>query len=380
MQALGHNSRQLITAIQKLQALGIEATLSLPKFVVVGDQSHGKSSVIEAICDISLPRSEGTCTRCPFRITTTACDKPWSCKVSLLRSYEYDPSRPTTSPYAGWHDTDTPNPEEFCTVPDKSMLEHALRLAQVAMLNPDISPKEVFETNDPSMSNNNSISFSPNVIALDIAGSNLPELSLYDLPGAICMAREAREKHMPDFIKDLLKSYLQDDKALVLLAVAASADTETSSAFKYVEDCGAMDRCVGVLTKPDLMSTSRERVKQTERMLGVGDKFFELGYGWFVTKQRYVLSRTRAKSDRSHVEGAGTIHTFKSSTDHCGFSRSQDELDSNMSWEQARELEKKFFNTQQPWATSLVRFADRFGIAHLQETISIELTRHILSE
>ena len=58
---LGCKSRDLIRVIQKLDALGIDSTLpSLPKFVVVGDQSQGKSSIIEAICEITLPRGPGT--------------------------------------------------------------------------------------------------------------------------------------------------------------------------------------------------------------------------------------------------------------------------------------------------------------------------------
>lgn len=64
MHALGADSHQLIQVIKKLEELNIDATLpSLPKFVVVGDQSAGKSSVVEALCDIALPRGQGTCTR-----------------------------------------------------------------------------------------------------------------------------------------------------------------------------------------------------------------------------------------------------------------------------------------------------------------------------
>jgi hypothetical protein len=61
---LGAHQYRLIQGIKKLEELNISATLkSLPKFVVVGDQSAGKSSIVEALCDISLPRSMGTCTR-----------------------------------------------------------------------------------------------------------------------------------------------------------------------------------------------------------------------------------------------------------------------------------------------------------------------------
>ena len=63
MHYLGADSRRLIQGIKKLEELNISTTLQLPKFVVVGDQSAGKSSIVEALCDISLPRSQGTCTR-----------------------------------------------------------------------------------------------------------------------------------------------------------------------------------------------------------------------------------------------------------------------------------------------------------------------------
>ena len=65
MAAIGSKARSLIQVIQRLETLGIHATIpSFPKFVVVGDQSHGKSSIVEAICDIQLPRGQGTvCTR-----------------------------------------------------------------------------------------------------------------------------------------------------------------------------------------------------------------------------------------------------------------------------------------------------------------------------
>jgi hypothetical protein len=63
MEYLGAESRGLIQTIKDLEKLNINTTLQLPKFVVVGDQSAGKSSIVEALCDISLPRSQGTCTR-----------------------------------------------------------------------------------------------------------------------------------------------------------------------------------------------------------------------------------------------------------------------------------------------------------------------------
>ena len=40
--------------------------IQLPTIVVVGDQSSGKSSVLESLAGISLPRGQGICTRVPL--------------------------------------------------------------------------------------------------------------------------------------------------------------------------------------------------------------------------------------------------------------------------------------------------------------------------
>jgi GTPase SAR1 family protein len=48
--------------------VGASHFLDVPRIVVVGDQSAGKSSIIQRICGVDLPRSEGTCTRCPMEV------------------------------------------------------------------------------------------------------------------------------------------------------------------------------------------------------------------------------------------------------------------------------------------------------------------------
>jgi len=78
--------------------------LDIPVIVVLGSQSAGKSSLIEAISGITLPRASGTCTRyltcllpsltcisrtlshtrrCPTECQLSHSTEPWRCVVSL---------------------------------------------------------------------------------------------------------------------------------------------------------------------------------------------------------------------------------------------------------------------------------------------------------
>ena len=65
--ARGLHIKEVISVISRLEGLGLQRqAIQLPKCVVLGEQSSGKSSVIEAISGVRTPRAGGTCTRCPL--------------------------------------------------------------------------------------------------------------------------------------------------------------------------------------------------------------------------------------------------------------------------------------------------------------------------
>ncbi|CAK4033830.1 Interferon-induced GTP-binding [Lecanosticta acicola] len=352
MQTMGQPARELIKAIQRLEALSIKTTLpSLPKFVVVGDQSAGKSSLIEAACAITLPRSEGTCTRCPFQITTTASKEgqpDWSCKVVLHMKYmPNEDAHNDGEPFDGWASMEKVMELPFAQVNAKEDLDLVLRKAQLAILNPETDPALFKGLNAADVTRKQhealKFRFSPNVISLEITGLELPDLSLFDLPGAINATENHDDQYLVDFIEALLTVYIRDEAALILLACAANQDVHTSTAFRYIRKHKAMPRCMGVLTKPDLLEGGKTKWESIQKMLHGDSNTFQMGLGWYTTKQL-----------------------------------SQKEMESGISHEEARQREAAFF-AQDPWSGSLSPYAARFGIRNLQKALSELLTTDIIN-
>lgn len=54
-----------LDVLERLRADLDAEGISVPGIVVCGSQSAGKSSVLESISDVSFPRGENMCTRCP---------------------------------------------------------------------------------------------------------------------------------------------------------------------------------------------------------------------------------------------------------------------------------------------------------------------------
>lgn len=61
-------SRKLVTLVNQLRDVGAQASFTVPTLVVCGNQSAGKSSLLERLCAVKLPRAVGTCTKCPAEV------------------------------------------------------------------------------------------------------------------------------------------------------------------------------------------------------------------------------------------------------------------------------------------------------------------------
>jgi hypothetical protein len=82
--------------IDKLQDLGIDHEgVDLPRLVVCGDQSSGKSSVLGAITRIPFPRQAQTCTRFVTQIILRHDPLNFSSEVTIVAGRNREPSEKT---------------------------------------------------------------------------------------------------------------------------------------------------------------------------------------------------------------------------------------------------------------------------------------------
>lgn len=64
-----HQLRKLINVVDELRDCGVQQWIQLPRICVLGTQSAGKSSVLEAIVGVDfLPRGDGVVTRRPLEL------------------------------------------------------------------------------------------------------------------------------------------------------------------------------------------------------------------------------------------------------------------------------------------------------------------------
>ena len=54
---------ELLDLVDSLRAQGLSEFTALPQLIVCGDQSSGKSSLLEAISGVPFPRKDNLCTR-----------------------------------------------------------------------------------------------------------------------------------------------------------------------------------------------------------------------------------------------------------------------------------------------------------------------------
>uniref|UniRef100_A0A8C2I777 Uncharacterized protein n=1 Tax=Cyprinus carpio TaxID=7962 RepID=A0A8C2I777_CYPCA len=235
--------RPCIDTIDNLRSLGVEKDLALPAIAVIGDQSSGKSSVLEALSGVALPRGSGIVTRCPLelKMIRTKDEEKWQGRISYLGKEE---------------DIDDPAEVEKKIREGRECLECVLRSSK-RVYTTYVLYLIVFVAQDEMAGPG--VGISNELISLQIISANVPDLTLIDLPGIARVAVKGQPENIGDQIKRLIRQFVTKQETINLVVVPCNVDIATTEALQMAqEEDPEGERTLGILTKPDLVDKGTE--------------------------------------------------------------------------------------------------------------------------
>ena len=251
------NSTHRLNQIARVRANGVGDHISLPQIVVCGDQSAGKSSVLQGITGIPFPRQDGVCTK-------------FATEIILRHDTIESRITATVIPHASRSKTESERLKayhrvlaDFSELP--SVIEDVSSLMQLRGCGTDQGP-----------------AFSEDVLRIEVVGDTGLHLTIVDLPGLIANANEEQTEEDVQLVARLVDRYLESSRTIILAVVQATNDIANQGIIQRARkfDKGGQ-RTVGIITKPDLINKTTEgRIA----LLAKNQDTTKLNLGYFLLK------------------------------------------------------------------------------------------------
>ncbi|CAL4938623.1 unnamed protein product [Urochloa decumbens] len=220
----------VLDAVDRLRHLKVtQEGIQLPTIVAVGDQSSGKSSVLESLAGISLPRGQGICTRVP--LVTRLQDDPTADSPKLQLQYS--------------------NGREVATTEVKVADAINAATAEIA-------------------GGGKGISDAP--ITLVVRKRGVPDLTLVDLPGITRVPVQGQPDDIYDQIAKIIKDYIAPKESIILNVLSATVDFPTCESIRMSQQVDRTgERTLAVVTKVDKSPEGLlEKVTTDDVHIGLG--------------------------------------------------------------------------------------------------------------
>lgn len=260
---------EFLDAIDALRAEGLGELTNLPQLIVCGDQSTGKSSVLEAISGIPFLRDENLSTRYATEVILRR-NSTVSIKVSITPST--DRSGDEKQRLLGFK-------HDLATLKD---FEDLFKTAQKAMGLEDEGQ-----------------SFSKDVLRIEFSGPKQPQLTLVDLPGLFHVNLETEKTDHAGNTKDLVEIYMKSPRSIILAVVSATYDHVNQIVLQMaskLDPKGA--RTFGILTKPDWLVPGSKNEDVCLSLVRNQIVKFELGWHVIKNLDTAVVDKEDATSER----------------------------------------------------------------------------------
>ncbi|KAK3175449.1 hypothetical protein K4F52_010257 [Lecanicillium sp. MT-2017a] len=256
--------------IDQLRGLGINEDLPLPQIVVVGDQSSGKSSLLEGLTGLSFPIASDLCTRFATQIVlhrthgeTKSCVK--ATIVPGPSSLADDEQKKQLLEFEIEMDADQLSGSRFAWILDEAA-------EYMGLPNSDNQDIENLDKR-----------FSDDILRIEISGPDQHHLSVVDVPGLFHNPTKYQTREDLSVIRGLIESYTTDARTIILAVMDARNNLANQEVFKMARAADpAGIRTVGIITKCDALQPGDE-----QGVLKIAQNSVErLQHGWFVVRNR----------------------------------------------------------------------------------------------
>ncbi len=267
--------RNVLNIVDQLRKCDLESMLSLPQLVVCGDQSAGKSSVLEALTEIPFPRNDDLCTRFATEI--------------ILRRAASDAITIKVIP-----DHERPNEERNSIEAFKEFISNFEKL-------PDLMDKATSLMRINNKSTFKSRAFAKDVLSIEIEGPSRPQLTLVDLPELVqTQTKEVTEENV-QLVTEITDQYISQPRTICLAVISATNDYANQDILKKVRKMNPKgDRTLDIITKPDRLSADSESEKAFLELTRNENIFFKLD--WHVLKNRTYEEDSSSFEERNLSE------------------------------------------------------------------------------
>ena len=273
-------SSQRLEEIAGLRARGIGDRISLPQLVVCGDQSAGKSSILEGITGLPFPRKDGICTRFATEIILTYTEDQTCMLAEIIpSSLRSEDAKTELIAYKR-------------EIVDFNELPQVIAEAGALMGVRDFGDSAVGPT------------FTQDILRITVWGATGLHLSIVDLPGLIAVANENQTEADTQAVHDLVDSYVQNTRTIILAVVQANNDIANQSIIQKSKKFDKQgERTVGIITKPDMLNSGTE---SRVAALAKNQDTTRLKLGFFLLKNPSPsdLAAGYCHRDREHHERA----------------------------------------------------------------------------
>eukprot|EP01040_Poterioochromonas_malhamensis_P004885 gene4885-5239_t len=234
-----------------------------PKIVVLGNESHGKSTILERMIGLPLfPKEKGICTRCVVRVhmRRSAADQPSLAEVSVQKLQKGNQSPAIL----------------YTRVIALDNIRKKIKELMDELVRRDPQRRMILDDHEI------------------IVKINLPyclNVDILDLPGLVTTSPASTTQNLPQVTKEIAMRVIREQResSFFLLVNDVRVPANQSRGCEVVQEAKIEGQTLGIFTKVDtFVSDDGSEALELQQLLDSSRGGFPLGYGWMAAASRSV--------------------------------------------------------------------------------------------